>query len=195
MKCAPPSRNHLGIVLVLFYEFALGTEADHDPTECPIRLRNRAAVAEELRRLLPRMERIFVPPGPFPSVFPSSTATCPRAGSPAAPCMRSCPERRRNAGRVRLHRGAAYSPIDPCHLFPSPLWGGGVGVGRLYLRQDCAPLYERAQPPDPPPYPPPQGGREGKRVPLFFVMPPTGSALTAGCMVMASALSASIRAR
>ena len=90
-------------------------------------MRNRAAVAEELRRLLPE-EEDFRAAGPFPSALPPSTATCPRAGSPTAPCMRSC---RRQARRRQRSDSSwrclfAYRAL---HFFPSLLWGGGVGVG------------------------------------------------------------------
>ena len=35
-----------------------------------------------------------------------------------------------------------------------------MGVGRFYFAKTGAPVYGRAQPPDPPPYPPPQRGRD-----------------------------------
>jgi protein ImuA len=44
----------------------------------------------------------------------------------------------------------------------------GVGVGRFYFAKTGAPVYGRAQPPDPPPYPPPQGGR------VILVLPTYG---------------------
>ena len=80
-------------------------------------------------------------PRQSPWAFPSSTAICRAAVSPAEPCMRSRPKR-----RVQCR--------PPSALSRRCLFAG---------------LDAFVQPRDRPPYPPPQGGRESGK--LFFVTP------------------------
>ena len=131
-------------------------------------MRNRAAVAEELRRLLPRMEGDFRAAQAVPLGLSIIDRHLPRGGLPCGALHEIVPE---NQGAtpaafgfiaallVRLSTPAISSP-PPCEEAP------GVGVGRS---GDAF-----MQPHDPPSCPPPQGGRERGKPPLFFVMPRYG---------------------
>ena len=134
-------------------------------------MRNRAAVAEELRRLLPRMEEDFRAARTVPLGLSVIDRHLPRGGLSCGALHEVVPETQGTtptafgfiaALLIRLST-PAISSIPPCGE------GLGVGVGR-----PSAGLDALRQPRDPPPYPPPQGGRERGRRPLFFVMPRYG---------------------
>jgi protein ImuA len=134
-------------------------------------MRNRAAVAKELRRLLPRMEEDFRAAKAVPLGLSLIDRHLPRGGLPRGALHEIVPETQGAtpaafgfiaALLIRLSTSAIYSP-PPCGE------GSGVGVGRS--RADLDALN---QPRDPPPFSPPQGGRESGTRPLFFVMPRYG---------------------
>jgi hypothetical protein len=139
-------------------------------------LRNRAAVAEELRRLLPKMEGFrsarsipfglaaidrHLPQGGLSGgalheVVPEAGATPAAFGFLVALLGRVSSPPRPNSGVPEFGQHSS----DRSRKHPTSIGeGSGVGVGRFYRAKTGAPVYERAQPPDPPPYPPPQGGR------------------------------------
>jgi protein ImuA len=135
-------------------------------------MRNRAAVAEELRRLLPRMEEDFRAAKAVPLGLSLIDRHLPRGGLPCGALHEIVPETQGAtpaafgfiaALLIRLSTSAICSP-PPCGE------GLGVGVGRSRADLDDALTW----PPDPPPLPPPQGGRESGTRPLFFVMPRYG---------------------
>jgi protein ImuA len=130
-------------------------------------MRNRAALAEELRRLLPRMEEDFRAARTVPLGLSVIDRHLPRGGLPCGALHEVVPETRGAtpaafgfiaALLIRLSTPAISSP-PPCGEGP------GVGVGRSGTGLDAF-----MQPHDPPPCP--QRVR-GKR-PLFFVMPRYG---------------------
>ena len=135
-------------------------------------MRNRAAVAEELRRLLPRMEEDFRAARTVPLGLSVIDRHLPRGGLPCGALHEVVPETRGAtpaafgfiaALLIRLLAPPAISSPPPCGE------GLGVGVGR-----PSAGLDALRQPRDPPPYPHPQGRRERGKRPLFFVMPRYG---------------------
>ena len=128
-------------------------------------LRNRAAVAEELRRLLPKMEG-FRTARSIPFGLAAIDRHLPQGGLSCGALHEVVPE----AGATPAAFGFLVALLG--RTCSPPSCGEGVGVGRLYFAKTGAPVYGRAQPPDPPPYPPPQGGREDKHP--FFVLPTYG---------------------
>ena len=143
-------------------------------------LRNRAAVAEELRRLLPKMERVSTAPS-IPFRLRVIDRHLPQGGLSGGALHEVVPE----AGAMPAAFGflvALLGHVSSPPAFCSPPscgegMGMGVGVGRFYAAKTGAPapIYERAQPPDPPPCPPLQGGRVKTRArPLLLVLPAYG---------------------
>ena len=156
-------------------------------------LRNRAAVAEELRRLLPKMEG-FRTARSIPFGLAAIDRHLPRGGLSCGALHEVVP----GAGAMPAAFGflaallgrissppPAYSPPQPnsgvpkfgqyssdrSRKHPTSIGeGSGVGVGRFYFAKTGAPVYGRAQPSAPPPYPPPQGGREK----ILLVLPAYG---------------------
>jgi protein ImuA len=140
-------------------------------------IRNRAAVAEELRRLLPRMEGNFRAAKAVPLGLSIIDRHLPRDGLPCGALHEIVPETQGAtpaafgfiaALLIRLSTPALWGAIGIAASSPPPCGEGlGVGVGR-----PGADLDAFTQPRDPPPYPLPQGGRENGK--LFFVMPRYG---------------------
>ena len=156
-------------------------------------LRNRAAVAEELRRLLPKMEG-FRSPRSIPFGLAAIDRHLPQGGLSGGALHEIVPE----AGAMPAAFGflvallahvsfppAFSSPPQPnsgvpgfgqyssdrSRKHPTSIGEGmGVGVGRFFFAKTGAPVYVRAQPPDPPPYPPQQGEREK----ILLVLPTYG---------------------
>jgi protein ImuA len=130
-------------------------------------MRNRAAVAEELRRLLPKMEGVRTA-RPIPFGLAAIDRHLPQGGLACGALHEIVPEAGATPaafGFLAALLGRISSP-PPCGEGS----GVGVGVGRFYFAKTGAAVYVRAQPPDPPPYPPPQGGREK----LLLVLPAYG---------------------
>ncbi len=140
-------------------------------------MRNRAAVAEELRRLLPRMEQDFRRTTTLPLGLSIIDSHLPRGGLPCAGLHEIVPETQGAtpaafgfiaALLIRLSTPALWREVGIAACSPPPCGEGlGVGVGRSGASFDAL-----RQPHDPPPYPHPQGGRESGK--LFFVMPRYG---------------------
>jgi protein ImuA len=126
-------------------------------------LRNRAAVAEELRRLLPKMEG-FRTARSIPFGLVAIDRHLPQGGLSYGALHEVVPE----AGATPAAFGFLVALLG--RICSPPSCGEGVGVGRFYFAKTGAPVYGRAQPPDPPPYPPPQGGREK----ILLVLPTYG---------------------
>ena len=126
-------------------------------------LRNRAAVAEELRRLLPKMEG-FRTARSIPFGLAAIDRHLPQGGLSCGALHEVVPE----AGATPAAFGFLAALLG--RISSPPSCGEGVGVGRFYFAKTGAPVYGRAQPPDPPPYPPPQGGREK----ILLVLPAYG---------------------
>ena len=126
-------------------------------------LRNRAAVAEELRRLLPKMEG-FRTARSIPFGLAAIDRHLPQGGLSYGALHEVVPE----AGATPAAFGFLVALLG--RICSPPSCGEGVGVGRFYFAKTGAPVYGRAQPPDPPPYPPPQGGREK----ILLVLPTYG---------------------
>ena len=147
-------------------------------------LRNRAAVAEELRRLLPKMEG-FRTARSIPFGLAAIDRHLPRGGLSCGALHEVVPEAGATPAAFgflvallgRISSPPLPSPPQPNSGVPSSAkfkqsvgWRGGVGVGRFYFAKTSAPVYGRAQPPAPLPYPPPQGGREK----ILLVLPTYG---------------------
>jgi protein ImuA len=134
--------------------------------------RNRAAVAEELRRLLPKMEGVRTVSS-IPFGLPVIDRHLPQGGLSGGALHEVVPV----AGAMPAAFGflvALLRRISSPRAFSSPpSCGEGMGVGKRHSAKAGAPVYERALPPDPPPFPPPQGGREKTR-PLLLVLPAYG---------------------
>jgi protein ImuA len=126
-------------------------------------LRNRAAVAEELRRLLPKMEG-FRSARSIPFGLAAIDRHLPQSGLSCGALHEVVPE----AGATPAAFGFLVALLGRVCSPPPCGEGLGMGVGRFYFAKTGAPVYERAQPPDPPPYPPPQGGR------VILVLPTYG---------------------
>jgi protein ImuA len=134
-------------------------------------LRNRAAVAEELRRLLPKMEGLRAVRA-LPLGVEAIDRHLPQGGLGCGGLHEIVPE----AGATPAAFGFLVALL--AHTYPPPIFaspppcgeGLGVGVERLRLAQTGAPFYGRTQPTAPPPYPPPQGGREK----ILLVLPAYG---------------------
>jgi hypothetical protein len=141
-------------------------------------LRNRAAVAEELRRLLPKMERVSTASS-IPFRLRVIDRHLPQGGLSGGALHEVVPEAGAMPaafGFLMALLGHVSSPPAFCSP-PSCGEGMGVGVGRFYAAKTGAPapIYERAQPPNPPPCPPLQGGRVKTRArPLLLVLPAYG---------------------
>jgi hypothetical protein len=164
----------------LFYDPSpLGQSAMTQPTAQSV-MRNRAAVAEELRRLLPKMERFratrpipfglaaidrYLPQGGLAcgalhEVVPDAGATPAAFGFLAALLARVSSPPHPNSGVPEF----GQSQSDRSQKHPTSIGEGlGVGVGRFCKTVDVFP-----SPPDPPPHPPPQGGS------VFLVLPTYG---------------------
>jgi hypothetical protein len=168
-------------------------------------LRNRAAVAEELRRLLPKMEG-FRTARSIPFGLATIDRHLPRGGLSCGALHKVVPE----AGAMPAAFGflaallgrissppPAYSPPQPNSGVPkfgqyssnrgrkhptSIGEGSGVGVERFCFAKTSAPVYGHAQPPAPHPTLPHKGG--GKRSSSFFRL--TACAIMAGRLVMGS---------
>jgi protein ImuA len=123
-------------------------------------MRNRAAVAEGLRRLLPKMEGVRAA-RPIPFGLAAIDRHLPQGGLACGALHEIAPE----AGATPAAFGFLVALLT---RISSPPFCG-VGVGRFCFVRAGAPVYERALPPDPP-YPPPQGGREK----LILVLPAYG---------------------
>jgi protein ImuA len=121
-------------------------------------MRNRAAVAEELRRLLPRMEG-FRSAKTLSFGLSVMDRYLPQGGLACGALHEVVPER----GGTPAAFGFIVALLASCS--PPPC-GEGLGVGVVRSR---AGVVASALPPDPP-HPPPQGGREK----LFLVMPRYG---------------------
>jgi protein ImuA len=124
-------------------------------------MRNRAAVAEELRRLLPKMEGVGAA-RPIPFGLAAIDRHLPQGGLARGALHEIAPQ----AGATPAAFGFLVALLT---RISSPPFCG-VGVGRFCFVRAGAPVYERAPLPDPPPYPPPQGGREK----LILVLPAYG---------------------
>jgi protein ImuA len=124
-------------------------------------MRNRAAVAEELRRLLPKMEGIRAAQS-IPFGLAAIDRHLPQGGLACGALHEIAPE----AGATPAAFGFLVALLT---RISSPPFCG-VGVGRFCFVRAGAPVYERASPPDPSPFPPPQGGREK----LILVLPAYG---------------------
>ncbi len=120
--------------------------------------RNRAAVVEELRRLLPGIEDL---PTALPFGLAAIDSHLPQGGLACGGLHEVVPE----AGATAAAFGFLAAIL--AHLCSPPPCGEGlgVGVGRL-----CTSIDALTSPRDPPPFPPPQGGREK----IVFVMPAYG---------------------
>jgi hypothetical protein len=128
-------------------------------------IRNRAAVAEELRRLLPRMEEDFRAARTVPLGLSVIDRHLPRGGLPCGALHEVVPETQGAtpaafgfiaALLIRLSTPPAISSPPPC--------GEGLGVGG---GRPSAGLDALRQPRDPPPHPTPQrGGGTGRRAAL-----------------------------
>jgi protein ImuA len=143
-------------------------------------MRNRAIVAEELRRLLPKMER-FRPTRPIPLGLAAIDCHLPQGGLPCGALHEIVPDEGATPAAfgflvgLLAHVSSPPHPNSGVHEFgqsqsdrsrkhPTSIGEGlGVGVGRLYVS-----VHALTLPPDPPPYPPPQGGR------VFLVLPAYG---------------------
>ena len=140
-------------------------------------IRNRAAVAEELRRLLPRLEEDFRAAKTLPLGLSVIDRHLPRGGLPCGALHEIVPETQGAtpaafgfiaALLIRLSTPALWGEVGIAACSPPPYGeGSGVGVGRLDAGLDAL-----LQPHDPPPFSPPHGGREKGK--LFFVMPRYG---------------------
>jgi protein ImuA len=138
--------------------------------------RNRAAVAEELRRLLPKMEGVRTVSS-IPFGLAAIDRHLPQGGLSGGALHEVVPE----AGAMPAAFGFLVALLrrissPPAFSSPSPCGEGmGVGVERRHSAKTGVPVSMRALPPDPPPYPPPQGGREQTRTrPLLLVLPAYG---------------------
>jgi protein ImuA len=130
--------------------------------------RNRAAVAEELRRLLPRMEGVRTVSS-IPFGLPAIDRHLPQGGLSGGALHEIVPE----AGATPAAFGflvALLVRVSSPPSFSRPPCGEGlrVGVGRRHSAKTGVPVYELAPPPAPPPYSPPQGGR------VIIVLPAYG---------------------
>ncbi len=136
-----------------------------------VAIRNRAVVAEELRRLLPRMEGFRSEKAKaFPFGLAAIDSHLPQGGLAGGALHEVVPEDGGTPaafGFIVALLGRVCSP-PPCGE------GVGMGVGKLRASIDAF-----TSPPDPPPFPPPPGGREqtarrSRAHPLVFVMPGYG---------------------
>jgi protein ImuA len=121
-------------------------------------LRNRAAVAEELRRLLPKMEG-FRSARSIPFGLAAIDRHLPQGGLSCGALHEVVPE----AGATPAAFGFLVALL--VHISFPPACGERMGVGRR-----LAGVHALTPPPDPPPYPPPQGGREK----ILLVLPAYG---------------------
>jgi protein ImuA len=121
-------------------------------------LRNRAAVAEELRRLLPKMEG-FRSARSIPFGLAAIDRHLPQGGLSCGALHEVVPE----AGATPAAFGFLVALL--VHISFPPACGERMGVGRR-----LAGVHALTPPPDPPPYPPPQGGREK----ILLVLPTYG---------------------
>jgi protein ImuA len=123
-------------------------------------MRNRAAIAEELRRLLPRMEGVRAAK-PIPFGLAAIDRYLPQGGLACGALHEIVPE----AGATPAAFGFLVALLSRVSSPPPCGEGSGVGVGRL-----LAGVHALTSPRAPPPYPPPQGGREK----LILVLPTYG---------------------
>ena len=124
-------------------------------------VRNRAAVAEELRRILPKMEG-FRSARSIPFGLAAIDRHLPQGGLSGGALHEIVPE----AGATPAAFGFLVALLGRLSFSPPPCGEGlGVGVGRF-----DANVRALTSPPAPPPYPPPQGGREK----LLLVLPTYG---------------------
>jgi len=134
-------------------------------------MRNRAAVAEELRRLLPRMEGDFRAAQAVPLGLPIIDRHLPRGGLPCGALHEIVPENQSATPAAFGFIAALLIRLSTPAISSTPPCGEGPGVG---VGRSGAGLDAFMQPYDPPPCPSPQGGRERGKRPLFFVMPHYG---------------------
>ena len=133
--------------------------------------KNRAAVAAELRRLLPKMEG-FRTAKPLPIGVSAIDRHLPDGGLQGGALHEIVPEdggAPAAMGFMVALLGRLFSPPHPGRACARPgagSCGEGLGVGVAPLGASVADFTSR---PDPPPYPPPQGGRE-KRGKIIFVL-------------------------
>ncbi|MGA3308578.1 MAG: hypothetical protein ABSD08_08185 [Xanthobacteraceae bacterium] len=165
------------------------------PFTLSVMKKNRAAVAEELRRLLQRMEGFRSEKAKaFPFGLAAIDSHLPQGGLAGGALHEVVPEDGGTPAAfgfivALLSRISANSLPQPnsgvpefgqcksdrSRKHPTSVGEGlGVGVGRFY-----AGVNALTPPPDPPPFPPPQGGREqtvrrSRAHPLIFVMPGYG---------------------
>jgi protein ImuA len=166
----------------LFYNAALDHQAANDPTD----LRNRAAVAEELRRLLPKMEG-FRTVSSIPLGLAAIDRHLPQCGLSGGALHEIVPE----AGATPAAFGFLLALLRRISSPPKPNSGvsefgqyssdrsrkhptsNGLGAGRFYSAKTGAPVSMLAQPLDP--YPSPQGRRVKTHArPLLLVLPAYG---------------------
>jgi protein ImuA len=129
-------------------------------------MRNRAAVAEELRRLIPKMERSRAT-RPLPFGLAAIDRSLPQGGLACGALHEIVPEDGATPaafGFLVALLGRISSSLPACS--PPPCGeGSGVGIGRF-----CAGIHALTSLREPPPFPPPQGGREK----IFLILPAYG---------------------
>ena len=138
--------------------------------------KNRAAVAAELRRLLPRMEG-FRTAKPLPIGVAAIDSHLPDGGLPGGALHEIVPEdggAPAAVGFMVALLARISSPPHPGRACARPGAGScgeglGVGVGPPQpIVEEGEDLPARTSRPDPPPYPPPQGGREKRKIILVL---------------------------
>jgi protein ImuA len=128
-------------------------------------LPNRAAMAEELRRLLPKIQG-FHKAKPLPFGVPAIDHCLPQGGLPGGALHEIVPA----GGSASAAFGFMVALL--ARISSPPPCGEGLRVG---VRRFGKNVDVNASPLDPPPNPPPQGGREQtNRRPIVFVLPSYG---------------------
>jgi protein ImuA len=135
-------------------------------------MRNRAAVAEELRRLLPKMEGVRAAQ-PIPFGLAAIDRHLPQGGLACGALHEILPE----AGATPAAFGFLVALLARISSPPPCGEGSGVGVGRFHVDVHALKL-PRAPPPNPPPTSMHSGARKrgpgGGREKLFLVLPTYG---------------------
>jgi len=120
--------------------------------------RTRAIVAEELRRLLPKMEGLRTTVQSLPLGLPALDSHLPHGGLACGALHELVPA----DGGIAAAFGFTAALL--ARISSPPPCGEGSGVG---VRKFNAHVDDHVRPHDLPPYPPPQGGREK----ILFVLP------------------------